>query len=59
MKVAREKEENCQVFLRVEMEPAEVEEYLKESYHHLVKRANIPGFRKGKAPTGGAGTPYW
>ncbi len=50
MKVTREKEENCQVFLRIEMEPAEVEKYLAESYHHLVSRANIPGFRKGKAP---------
>ena len=49
MKVSKEKEENCQVFLRVEMEPAEVEKYLKESYHHLVKKTAIPGFRKGKA----------
>ena len=50
MKVSKEKEENRQVFLKVEMEPAEVEKYLKESYHHLVKRTNVPGFRKGKAP---------
>lgn len=49
MKVSREKEENRQVSLRVEMEPAEVEKYLEESYHHLVKKAKIPGFRKGKA----------
>ncbi len=32
------------------MEPAEVEESLEQSYHRLVKKANIPGFRKGKAP---------
>jgi len=50
MKVTREKEENCQVFLRIEMEPAEVEKSLEESYRRLVKKANIPGFRKGKAP---------
>jgi len=50
VKVTKEKEENCQAFLRVEMEPAEVEKYLTESYHRLVKKANIPGFRKGKAP---------
>jgi len=50
VKVSKEKEENRQVFLKVEMEPAEVEKYLKESYHHLVKRTNVPGFRKGKAP---------
>ncbi len=49
MKVSKEKEENRQVFLRVEMEPAEVEKHLEESYRQLVERANIPGFRKGKA----------
>jgi trigger factor len=49
MKVTKEKEENRQVFLRVEMEPAEVEKHLEESYHQLVNRTDIPGFRKGKA----------
>lgn len=50
MKVTREKIENSQAFLKIEMEPAELEKYLSEAYHHLVKRTNIPGFRKGKAP---------
>ena len=50
MKVTREKEENCQVFLRIELEPAEVEKSLEQSYRRLVRKANIPGFRKGKAP---------
>ncbi|MBA7607602.1 Trigger factor [subsurface metagenome] len=50
MKVTREKEEDCQVFLNVEMEPAEMEEALEQAYHRLAKRADIPGFRKGKAP---------
>ena len=50
MKVTRDKTENSQVFLTIEMEPAEVEESLEKSYRRLVKRANIPGFRKGKAP---------
>ncbi len=50
MKVTNEKTENCQAFLTVEMEPDEVEESLERSYHHLAKKANIPGFRKGKAP---------
>ncbi len=50
MKVTREKTENNQAFLTIEMEPTEVEESLTGSYHRLVKRANIPGFRKGKAP---------
>jgi len=50
VKVTNEKTENCQVFLNIEMEPAEVEESLEESYHRLVRKENIPGFRKGKAP---------
>ena len=50
MKVTREKTENSQVFLSIEMEPAEVEDSLEESYRRLVKKANIPGFRRGKAP---------
>ena len=50
MKVTREKIEKSQAFLRIEMEPAEVEESLEQSYHRLASRVNIPGFRKGKAP---------
>ena len=50
MKVTKEKTENSQVFLSIEMEPAEVEESLQKSYYRLVKKTNIPGFRKGKAP---------
>jgi trigger factor len=50
VKVTREKTENSQVFLTIEMEPAEVEESLEKSYYRLVSKAKIPGFRKGKAP---------
>ena len=50
MKVTREKTENCQTFLTIEMEPAELEESLDLSYRHLAEKADIPGFRKGKAP---------
>jgi len=50
VKVTKEKIEDCQVFLTIEMEPAEVEESLEQSYHHLVRKTNIPGFRKGRAP---------
>jgi len=50
VKVTREKTENSQVFLSIEMELAEVEESLQKSYYRLVKKTNIPGFRKGKAP---------
>ncbi|MFC2051366.1 trigger factor [Chloroflexota bacterium] len=50
MKVTNDKTENSQVFLTIEMEPDEVEKSLEKSYHRLVKKAKIPGFRKGKAP---------
>ncbi len=50
MKVTNEKTENSQVFLTIEMEPAEVEESLNSSYLRLVQRTKIPGFRRGKAP---------
>ena len=50
MKVTKEKTENSQVFLTIEMEPQEIEESMAESYQRLAKRTNIPGFRKGKAP---------
>ena len=50
MKVNKDKTENCQVFLTIEMEPSEVEVALQKSYSKLVKKANVPGFRKGKAP---------
>ena len=50
MKVTREKTENSQAFLSIELEPAEVEDALEASYRRLVKRRSVPGFRKGKAP---------
>jgi trigger factor len=50
LKVTREKEENNQVFLRIELEPPEVEKSMEEAYRRLVKKAKIPGFRQGKAP---------
>jgi len=50
MKVINEKTENSQVFLTIEMEPAEVEGSLEEAYHRLVKKTDVPGFRRGKAP---------
>jgi trigger factor len=50
VKTTLDKTENRQAFLTVEMESPEVEEGMKKAYHHLVQKANIPGFRKGKAP---------
>ena len=42
MKVTKEKTENSQVFLTIEMEPQEIEESMAESYQRLAKRASIP-----------------
>ncbi|MCD6300416.1 MAG: trigger factor [Dehalococcoidales bacterium] len=50
MKVTRDKTEDSQAFLTVEMEPVEVEGSLEQAYHRLVRKVNVPGFRKGKAP---------
>jgi trigger factor len=50
MKVTKEKEEKCQVVLNIEIEPAEMETELNLAYHRLAQEAEIPGFRKGKAP---------
>lgn len=50
MKVSTEQTENSQVVLDVEAEPEEVEHSLEEAYRRLVKRADVPGFRRGKAP---------
>jgi len=50
VKVTRDKTENSQAFLTVEMEPAEVEEAMEEAYRQLAPRTSVPGFRKGKTP---------
>lgn len=50
MKVTNEKTENRQAYLRIEMEPAEIEVGTENCYRKLVKRVNVPGFRRGKAP---------
>lgn len=50
MKTTAERIENCQVVLNVEVDPAMVDRSLDRAYRRLVSKANIPGFRKGKAP---------
>ncbi|MDP2932433.1 MAG: trigger factor [Chloroflexota bacterium] len=50
MKVTTDKIEHRQAFLTIEIEPPEVEKSLEGAYRRLVQKANIPGFRKGKAP---------
>lgn len=50
MKVTNEKTENRQAFLTIEAEPNEIEESTEICYRRLVKKVNVPGFRRGKAP---------
>jgi trigger factor len=50
MKVSTERIENSQVVLEVEAQPEEVEGSLEDAYRRLVKRTDVPGFRRGKAP---------
>jgi trigger factor len=50
VKATKEKIENSQAFITVEAEPAEVEAGMQQAYKRVVKKASIPGFRKGKAP---------
>ena len=50
MKVTREDLENSEVSLNIEVEEEDIEPYLQRAYQRVVRRVNIPGFRKGKAP---------
>lgn len=50
MKHELKKLENSQVELTVTVEPSEYEKHLKSAATRLSERANIKGFRKGKAP---------
>jgi trigger factor len=50
MKVTKEKTENSQTYLTIEMDPAEVEESMEKTFQRLVKTKRVPGFRQGKTP---------
>jgi trigger factor len=50
LKVTKEKVENCQAYLTIEMEPAEMEDGMQHAYQRVVQKTDIPGFRRGKAP---------
>ena len=50
MKVTQDKIESRQAYLTIELDSDEVEKGMKKAYNRLVQKANIPGFRKGKAP---------
>ncbi len=50
MKATLDKTENRMSYLTVETEASEIEEYMEKVYQRLVKRTEVPGFRKGNAP---------
>jgi trigger factor len=50
MKIRTQEFENGQAVLHIEVEPQEMDKSLDETYRHLAKKVNVPGFRKGKAP---------
>lgn len=50
MKTSPERLPECQLQLKIEVEPEEMQEPLEKAYRSLVSRVFIPGFRKGKAP---------
>jgi len=45
-----EKIEDNKVKLEVEVAPSDVDEALDNAYRKIVKKVNLPGFRKGKVP---------
>lgn len=50
MKVNAEKIEGSRVVLTIETPASVVDEALDKAYKSVVKRVNVPGFRRGKAP---------
>lgn len=50
MKATAEKVEKNTVLLEVEVEPERFAQAVDQAYKKIVKKVNIPGFRKGKAP---------
>ncbi|NLA59789.1 MAG: trigger factor family protein [Firmicutes bacterium] len=50
MKVTSEKIEGSRVVLTIEAPASVVDEALDKAYKSVVKRVNVPGFRRGKAP---------
>jgi trigger factor len=50
LKVTAQHTEDCQAIVRIEVDEQRLEHYLQKAYHRLVKRTEVPGFRRGKAP---------
>ena len=50
MKISSTEQPPREAVLDIELDPVDVEPFLERAYRKVVARANIPGFRRGKAP---------
>ncbi|MBO8158802.1 trigger factor [Thermosyntropha sp.] len=50
MEAKLEKIENSEAYIQIEVDANKLEEGLQYAYRKVVKKVNIPGFRKGRAP---------
>lgn len=50
MRLTKEKLDNSQVLLHIELEPPEMDKALEDSYKKIARQVQVPGFRKGKVP---------
>lgn len=50
MRVTEKTIENCQAILTIELDSEDMKLALENAYRKLVKRTEVPGFRKGKTP---------
>src|SRR5690625_2899574 len=50
MKTQVEKLPHSRVALEIEVEPERVEAALEQAYRRIVRRLDVPGFRRGRAP---------
>ncbi len=50
MKVTQKEEVARQTVIEIELDDDDLEPYLNRAYRRVVQKANIPGFRKGRAP---------
>ncbi len=52
MKITQAEEVARQTVLEIELDDQDLEPYLDRAYRRVVRKINVPGFRKGKAPRG-------
>lgn len=50
MKVTDKTIEGCQALLTIELDSADMQDAMENAYQRLVKKTEVPGFRKGKTP---------